>query len=133
MRKILEKRYWARSTVALGRTTYVKLPIHPKTYSSDLNSTLDNVYFLLRTDLKPWLTIKKPINSPVLSPTLLQIYCIGLIGPVSYSFWVWATICDPTIYIYIYIFYKHYINKLRTLLDIQMDIRFPCNILLTSL
>ena len=50
-----------------------------------------------RTYLEPKLTIRKPITSPVLSPTLLQIYCIGLIGPTSYSFWVWATICDLTI------------------------------------
>ena len=95
--KILEERYWARSTVALGRTTYLKYPVHPKTYSSDLNSTLDSVYFPPRTNLKPWLTVRKPINSPVLSPTLLQIYCIGLIGPISYFFWIWATICDPTV------------------------------------
>ena len=64
--------------------------------SSDLNSTLDYVSFPPRTNLKPWLTVRKPINSPVLSPILLQIYCIGLIGPISYSFWVWAIICDPT-------------------------------------
>ena len=95
-RKILEERYWVRSSVALGRTTYLKYPIYLKTYSSDLNSTLDSVYFSHRTDLKPWLTVRKPINSLVLSPTLLQIYYIGLIGLISYSFWVWATICDPT-------------------------------------
>ena len=41
--------------------------------------------------------VRKPITSQVLSPTLLQIYCIGLIGPVSYSIWVQATICDPTV------------------------------------
>ena len=46
-----------------------------------------------RTIFKPQLTIRKLINSPVLSPTLLQIYCIGLI---LQFFWVWATICDPT-------------------------------------
>ena len=50
-----------------------------------------------QTDLEPRLTIRKLITSPVLSPTLLQIYCIGLIGPISYSFWIWATICDLTI------------------------------------
>ena len=50
-----------------------------------------------RTDLRPWLTARKPINIPVLSPTLLQIYCIGFIGPISYSFWVWAAIFYPTI------------------------------------
>ena len=50
-----------------------------------------------RTDLEPRLTVRKIITSPVLSPTLLQIYCIGLIGPISHSFWVWATICDLTV------------------------------------
>ena len=49
-----------------------------------------------RTDLEPRLIVRKPITSPVLSPTLLQIYCIG---PISYSFWVWATICDLTVVI----------------------------------
>ena len=49
-----------------------------------------------QTDLKPRLTVKKLITSPVFSPTLLQIYCIGLIGLIFYSFLVWATICDPT-------------------------------------
>ena len=38
-----------------------------------------------RTDLETRLTVKKLITSPVLSPTLLQIYCIGLIGPISYN------------------------------------------------
>ena len=50
-----------------------------------------------RTSFKPYLTVRKPINSPILSPTLLQIYCIGLIRPIPQFFWVWATICDPTI------------------------------------
>ena len=47
-----------------------------------------------QTGFKPLLTVRKPLNSPVLSPTLLQIYCIGLIPQF---FWVWAAICDPTI------------------------------------
>ena len=51
--KILGKRYRARYTIVLGRTTYMKWPIHPNTYSSDLNSTHNNVYFPHRTDLKP--------------------------------------------------------------------------------
>ena len=51
------------------------------------------MFFHPRTIFKPQLTIRKLINSPVLSPTLLQIYCIGLI---LQFFWVWATICDPT-------------------------------------
>ena len=50
-----------------------------------------------QTDLEPQLTVRKLITSPVLSPTLLQIYCIGLIGPIFHSFWVWATICDLTV------------------------------------
>ena len=53
--------------------------------------------FSPRTSFKPRLTVRNPINSSVLSPTLLQIYCIGLIGPISYSFWVWAAICVPTV------------------------------------
>ena len=52
-----------------------------------------------RTDLEPRLIVRKLITRTVLSPTLLQIYCIGLIGPISYSFWVWATICDLTVVI----------------------------------
>ena len=72
---------------------------HLKTYSSDLNSTSDYVFIPSRTDLEPRLTVRKSITSPVLSPTLLQIYCIGLIGPISNSFLVWVTICGPTILI----------------------------------
>ena len=49
-----------------------------------------------RIDLEPRLTVRKLITSQILSPTLLQIYCIGLIGPISNSFLVYATICDPT-------------------------------------
>ena len=55
------------------------------------------MFYTPRTDLEPQLTVIKPTTSPVLSPTLLQIYCIGLIGPIPYSIWVWATNCDPTI------------------------------------
>ena len=68
-----------------------------KTYSSNLSLTFDYVFYPPRTSLEPRLTVIKPIASPVLSPTLLQIYCIGLIGPISLSIWVWATNCDPTI------------------------------------
>ena len=39
----------------------------------------------------------KSITSLILSSTFLQIYCTGLIGPISYSIWIWATICDHTI------------------------------------
>ena len=81
--KISRGRYWLRFTVALCRINFLKQPIHPETYSSDLYSTLDYAFFATRTGLKPWLTVKKLINSPVLSPTLLQIYCIGLIEPIS--------------------------------------------------
>ena len=59
----------------------------------DIYLILNYVSFHPRTIFKPQLTIRKLINSPVLSPTLLQIYCIGLI---LQFFWVWATICDPT-------------------------------------
>ena len=47
--------------------------------------------------LRTLINCQKPIINPIFSPTLLQIYCIKLIGPISYSFWVWATICDLTI------------------------------------
>ena len=75
-----------------------------------MNSTSDYVSIPPRTNLKPRLIVRKPIIDPVLSPTLLQIYCIGLIGPISYSFWVWATICDLTVTIlimYIVAFYSN--------------------------
>ena len=38
-----------------------------------------------RIDLETRLTVRKLITSTVLSPTLLQIYYIGLIGPISYN------------------------------------------------
>ena len=53
--------------------------------------------FSPRIGFKPQLTVRKPINSLILSPTLLQIYCIGPIGLIPQFFWVWATICDPTL------------------------------------
>ena len=80
-----------------------------------------------RTDLKPWLTVRKPINSPVLSLTLLQIYCIGLIGPISYSFWVWATICDPTI-----IYLENITVKLFFLI-FNMHVKFGWNWILITI
>ena len=82
------------------------MPISSKTYCSDLNSISNYMRTPHRTNLEFWLTVKKSIISPILSSTLLQIYCIGLIGPIStfYLFWVWAVICDLTIYIYIYIY-----------------------------
>ena len=58
---------------------------------------LKYVSFPPQTGFKPQLTVRKSINSPVLSLTLLQIYYIGLIELIPQFFWVWATICDPTI------------------------------------
>ena len=101
-----------RFTVVLGRTNHLKYPIHPKTYSSDLNSTFDYASYTTWTNLKPRLTVRKLITSPILSLTLLQIYCIGLIGPIFYSIWVWATNCDPTITIRL-LLYSDQINITR--------------------
>ena len=42
-----------RFTVALERTYNMKLPIHSKTYSSDLNSTSDYMRIPPRTGLEP--------------------------------------------------------------------------------
>ena len=94
--KNITKRNWRRFTVALERTYHLKLSTHSKIYSSDSNSTSDYTHIPPRTGLESWLTVRKPIISPILSPTFLQIYYIGLIGHISYSFWVWATICDLT-------------------------------------
>ena len=66
-----------------------------KNLLSDLNSTSDYVR---------------------ISPTLLQIYCIELIVPISYSFWVCATICDLTSGCYFFFFFWviiHFYNTLR--------------------
>ena len=68
-------------------------------HSSDIYSVLDYVSFLPRTSFKPWLTIRKLIKSPVLSSTLLWIYCIGPIGLITHFFWVWVTICVSTVVI----------------------------------
>ena len=87
-----------------------------KTYSSDLSLTFDYVFYPPRTNSEPQLTVIKPITSLVFSPTLLQIYCIGFIGPISYSIWAWVTNCDPTytffsknknIYINLNLYYNH--------------------------
>ena len=87
----LEKIYYSTRKNILSEIAY---PF--KTYSSDVNSTSDYMHIPHRTGLEPWLTVRKPIISPIFSPTLLQIYCIKLIGHISYSFWVWATIGDLT-------------------------------------
>ena len=92
--KILAQRYKKRITVTQGRTNFQKQPIHLKTSSSDIYTIPDYGFFPSRTSLKPQITIRKPIKSPVFSPTLLQIYCIGLI---IHLFWVWAEICYPTL------------------------------------
>ena len=73
-----------------------KNPIQTDSYLSGIYLILKYVSFSPRTSFKPQLTVRKPINSLVLSPTLLQIYCIGPIGLIPQFFWVWATICDPT-------------------------------------
>ena len=109
----IKEEYWGRITVALGRTPldtiissknvllgyHLKWPIHPKTYSSDLKLSLDYVFYSPRTNSQPTLIVVRPFISPILSPTLLQIYCTGLIGPIPFFIWVWATICDLTIVI----------------------------------
>ena len=95
--KILAQRYKKRITVTQGRTNFQKQPIHLKTSSSDIYTIPDYGFFPSRTSLKPQITIRKPIKSPVFSPTLLQIYCIGLIGLIIHLFWVWAEICYPTL------------------------------------
>ena len=91
------ERHWKRITVAWGRINLQEQPIYLKTCSSDIHSILNYVSFPPRTGLKPLLTVRKLIKSPVLLPTFLQIYCIGLIGLVTHFLWVWAAICDPTI------------------------------------
>ena len=97
IRKRRTERHWKRITVAWGRINLQEQPIYLKTCSSDIHSILNYVSFPPRTGLKPLLTVRKPIKSPVLLPTFLQIYCIGLIGLVTHFLWVWAAICDPTI------------------------------------
>ena len=97
MGKIKTERHWKRITVAQWRINLQEQPIYLKTCSSDIYSILNYVSFPPRTGSKPLLTVRKPIKSPFLSLTLLQIYCIGLIGLVTHFLWVWAAICDPTI------------------------------------
>ena len=65
-----------------------------KTYSSDYNSISNYMHTLSRTGLEPWLTVRKSIISPILLPTLLQIYCIGLIGPISISYFFLGLGCN---------------------------------------
>ena len=95
--KIMTERHWKRITIARWRINLQEQPIYLKTYSSNIHSILNYVSFPPRTGLKPQLTIRKLIKNLVLSPTLLQIYCIGLIGLVTHFLWVWAAICDSTI------------------------------------
>ena len=91
------ERHWKRITVAQGRINLQEQPIYLKTCSSDIHSILNYVSFSPRTGLKPLLTVRKPIKNPVLLPTFLQIYCIGLIGLVTHFLWIWTAICDPII------------------------------------
>ena len=95
--KIKTERHWKRITVAQWRINLQEQPIYLKTCSSDIHSILNYVSLPHRTGPKPLLTVRKPIKSPFLSLTLLQIYCIGLIGLVTHFLWVWVAICDPTI------------------------------------
>ena len=101
-RKNIREKTRRRFTVTLERTEHLKLHVPSKTYSLDYNSTSDYMRIPPRTGLESWLTVKKSVISPILSPTLLQIYCIGLIEPISISYWVWATICDLTVCIYLF-------------------------------
>ena len=114
--KNITKRDWRRFTVALERTYHLKLPIHSKIYSSDSNSTSDYMRIPPRIGLESWLTVRKPIISPILSLTLLQIYCIGLIVPISYSFWVGPQFVTLQLYFLMIICYAVTILVLNFLL-----------------
>ena len=83
-----------------------KQPFYPKTCSSDLRSSLNHMFYSPRTNSQLPVIVEKPIINPILSPILLQIYCTGLIGPISFPTWVWVMICDPTI-IFIYSHISH--------------------------
>ena len=52
-RKNITGRDWRKFTVALERTYHLKLPIHSKTYSLDLNSTSNYMHIPHRTGLEP--------------------------------------------------------------------------------
>ena len=58
------------------------------------------MFYCPQTNSQPPLIVEKPIIGPILSLTLLQIYCTGLIGPISFLTWVWAMICDATISVF---------------------------------
>ena len=51
--KNITGRDWRRFIVALERTYRLKLPIHSKTYSSDINLTSDYMRIPPRTGLEP--------------------------------------------------------------------------------
>ena len=51
--KNIIRRDWRRFTVTLERTYHLKLPIHSKTYSSDVNSTSDYMRIPPWTCLEP--------------------------------------------------------------------------------
>ena len=91
-KKILNKIY-----CSIGKNKVSKIANPSKNLLLGLKFNLRLYVFSSSDRFKTLINFRKPVNSPVLSPTLLQIYCIGLIRPISYSFWVWAAICDPTI------------------------------------
>ena len=57
------------------------MPIPSKTYSSDLNSISNYMRTPPRTNLEPWLTVRKSIISLILSPTSYKFIVLGLLGP----------------------------------------------------
>ena len=57
-----------------------------KTYSSDIYSIIDYVSFPPRTSFKPWLTIRKPINSQFFHPLSYKFIVLGLLGLYSNYF-----------------------------------------------
>ena len=134
----MKEKHWGRITVALGRTPsettissknlllgyHLKWPIHPKTYSSDLRLSLDYVFYSPRTNSLPPLIVVRLFISSILSPTLLQIYCTGLIGLIPFSIWVWATICDPTVYIKCVPLIKNYIHYIYIIVYILWKIMY---------
>ena len=96
-RKNTKKKISNKIYCSTGKNKVSKIANPSKNLLLGLKFNLRLYVFSSSDRLKTLINFRKPVNSPVLSLTLLQIYCIGLIGPISYSFWVWAAICDPTI------------------------------------
>ena len=65
--------------------------------------------------LRTLINCQKTHYQPNFLPILLQIYCIKLIGPIFYSFWVWAAICDLTTFILHHIFPNNKVAILKVL------------------